>query len=139
MFVSSRTHLQEAGETYRQHMRFAATVALMALGAGLACLIHAVVPALCRNTCSATIGELGPWLRRHEGEAWFAATWFTAVVLAGLFLLSSFASVPLLLAAPHEWWSWLIAALAFAIPAVFLGTNPQLDPVVETQAIIAAR
>jgi hypothetical protein len=27
--------------------------------------------------------ELSAWLRRHEGEAWFAATWFTAGEAAG--------------------------------------------------------
>ena len=135
MLQSSRNHLQEAGETYGEHMRFAATVALMAIGAGLACLIHALVPALCRGTCSATIRELYR-LFEDRGELARAKDYASGpIVFAGLFALSSFASAPLLLAAPHEWWSWLIAALAFAVPAAFLGTNPQLEPVVEELAV----
>jgi hypothetical protein len=135
MLKSSRTHLQEAGETYGEHMRFAAMVALMAIGAGLACLVHAFVPALCRGTCSATIRELY-WLFDNRGELARAKGYASGpIVFAGLFALSSFASAPLLLAASHEWWSWLIAALAFAIPAAFLGTNPQLEPVVEDLAV----
>ena len=52
-----------------------------------------------------------------------------AMVFAGLISLSAFASAPLLIAARGDWWSWVIAALSFAIPAVFLSTNPQLEPV----------
>jgi hypothetical protein len=33
------------------------------------------------------------------------------------------------LLAPDRWWSWTVAALAFAVPVAFLSTNPQLDPV----------
>lgn len=138
MWKSSRGHLEEAGEAYGEHMRFAAMVGLMAIGAGLACLIHAIVPALCRGTCSATIRELHR-LFENRGELSHARDHASGpIVLAGLFALSSFASAPLLLAAAHQWWSWLIAALAFAIPATFLGTNPQLEPVVGEPALSRA-
>ena len=140
MFSSSKAHLRETGETYGEHMRFAATVALMAIGAGLACLIHAIVPALCRGTCSATIRELYRLFDNRGDLARVKDHASGPIVLAGLFALSSFASAPLLLAAPNEWWSWLMAALAFAIPAAFLGTNPQLEPVVDEIATsVAAR
>ena len=138
MFKNSRVHLEEAGETYAEHMRFAATVALMAIGAGLACLVHAIVPALCRATCSATIRELHR-LFENRGELACARGQASGpIVLTGLLALSSFASAPLLLASPDEWWSWIVAALAFAIPAAFLGTNPQLEPVVEELAVRTA-
>jgi hypothetical protein len=134
MFESSRTHLQEAGETYGEHMRFAVAVALMALGAGLACLIHAIVPALCRGTCSATVRELCVLFENRPNLARAKHHASGPIVLAGLFALSSLASAPLLVAAPDEWCNWLIAALAFAVPGAFLGTNPQLLPVVEERA-----
>jgi len=44
-----RKHLEEAGESYCEHMLFEMTVGLMTVGAGLACLVHAVVPALCKQ------------------------------------------------------------------------------------------
>lgn len=138
MFEDSRTHLREAGETYTEHLRFAATVALMAIGAGLACMVHAIVPALCRSTCSATIRELCRLFDDRGELARVTDHASGAIVFAGLFALSSFASAPLLLAAAHEWWSWLIAALAFVVPAAFLGTNPQLEPVAEELASRAA-
>jgi hypothetical protein len=51
------------------------------------------------------------------------------MVFAGLTALCIFAVAPLNAAAPGEWWTWTAAAFAFAIPAVFLSTNPQLEPV----------
>src|SRR5689334_22105055 len=58
MLNASREHLAKAGETYFEHMRFAATVGLLATGAGLACLIHALVPGVCTQTCSRTLALL---------------------------------------------------------------------------------
>jgi len=58
MLTSSREHLIEAGETYFQHMRFAFIVGALAVGAGLACIVHSVVPALCPKSCSRTVGLL---------------------------------------------------------------------------------
>lgn len=129
MIEQSRAHLREASETYGQHLGFAFTVGLMAVGAGLACLIHAFVPALCRQTCSATVREL---YRLFENRGELEQVRGQApgpMVFAGLISLSAFASAPLVIAARGDSWSWVIAALAFAVPAVFLSTNPQLEPV----------
>src|SRR6478735_488992 len=59
MIAQSQAHLTTAGESYFQHWRFATTVGLMAMAAGIACLIHALVPALCTRTASRTIGLIG--------------------------------------------------------------------------------
>ena len=40
MIGESRRHLDEAGETYLEHLHFALTVAILTMGAGLACVIH---------------------------------------------------------------------------------------------------
>lgn len=124
-----RKHLEEAGESYGEHMIFAMTVGLMAVGAGLACLVHAVIPALCKHRCSETVrslyrlfenrGELDQV--RHQASG--------AMTFVGLTSLALFAVAPLVAAAPGEWWAWTAAAFAFAIPAAFLSTNPQLEPV----------
>lgn len=129
MISESRRHLREAGETYAEHMGFAVTVGLMTIGAGLACIIHAIVPALCRQTCSATVRELYR-LFENRGELENVRNQSSGpMVFAGLMSLSAFASAPLIIAARGDWWSWFIAALSFTIPAVFLTTNPQLEPV----------
>lgn len=129
MIEQSRAHLREAGETYAEHLAFAFTVGLMAVGAGLACLIHALVPALCRQTCSATVRELYRLFENRGELEQVRGQASGPMVFAGLVSLSAFASAPLVIAARGDWWSWVIAALSFAIPAVFLSTNPQLEPV----------
>ena len=129
MIEQSKAHLREAGETYGEHLACAFTVGLMAVGAGLACVIHALVPALCRQTCSATVRELCRLFENRGELEQVRGQASGAMVFAGLISLSAFASAPLLIAARGDWWSWVIAALSFAIPAVFLSTNPQLEPV----------
>jgi len=129
MIEDSRQHLREAGETYAEHLAFALTVGLMAIGAGLACLIHAVIPALCKHRCSETVRELHR-LFENRGELGRVREEASgATVFAGLTALCVLAVAPLVAAAPGEWWTWAAAGFAFAIPAVFLFTNPQLEPV----------
>lgn len=129
MIEDSRNHLREAGETYGEHMGFAVTVGLMAIGAGLACLIHAVVPALCKHRCSETVRQLYRLFENRRELEHVRDQASGAMVFAGLTALCVFAVAPLIAAAPGEWWTWTAAGFAFAIPAVFLSTNPQLEPV----------
>ena len=58
MFQASRRHLSQVGESYFEHMRFALTVGFLACGAGLACILHALIPAVCEQSCSRTVGHL---------------------------------------------------------------------------------
>ena len=129
MIEDSRKHLSDAGETYGEHFAFAVTVGLMAIGAGFACLIHGFVPALCKHRCSDTVRELYRLFENRGELAQVREQASGAMVFAGLTALCVFAVAPLIAAAPGEWWTWTAAAFAFAIPAVFLSTNPQLDPV----------
>lgn len=55
MIGASRRHLGEVGEGYFEHLRFAAKVGLVAVGGGLACFAHALVPALFPTTGSGMI------------------------------------------------------------------------------------
>jgi hypothetical protein len=129
MWQRSKDHLAAAGETYLQHMRFALVVGFVTAGAALACMIHAVVPALCERTCSRTLGQLS-WLfadrrrlREFEREA---SGVFTFVAL--MLLAAATASAPAAISGS----TGLIAAmalLAFAIPFTFLSTNTELEPV----------
>jgi hypothetical protein len=129
MIAASRDHLTAAGETYFEHLRFAATVGLMTIGAGLACLIHALVPALCQRTCSTTIaalqelfadrGRLGSIARRSSGAMFFSGLVAMAVVIG---ILPMIAGVPVVIGIA-------ILALALGIPVAFLLTNSELGPV----------
>ena len=55
MIGASRRHLGEVGEGYFEHLRFAAKVSAVAIGGGLACFAHALVPALFPTTGSSAI------------------------------------------------------------------------------------
>ena len=52
------SHPQQAGESYLQHQRVALSFAWSLLGAGLAAIVHAVVPGLCERTAGDIIRKL---------------------------------------------------------------------------------
>jgi hypothetical protein len=54
----SREHLLAVGESYFQHMRFAATVGSLMVLAGLACILHGIVPGIFTDRASRTIRHL---------------------------------------------------------------------------------
>lgn len=51
-------HPRSVNESYLQHQRVALSFALPLLGAGLAALVHAVVPGLCQKTAGDAIRRL---------------------------------------------------------------------------------
>jgi len=51
-------HLDEVGESYAEHFRHAAYYGVRMTGAGLACLLHAAIPGLCKTTGSRCIWTL---------------------------------------------------------------------------------
>ena len=55
---ASKRHLGDAGEGYFQHLRFATKVGAVAIGGGLACFAHALVPGLFTTTGSRAIARL---------------------------------------------------------------------------------
>ena len=52
------SHPASVGESYFQHQRVALSFALPLLGAGLAAIAHAAVPALCERTAGDMIRKL---------------------------------------------------------------------------------
>lgn len=131
MLQRSRNHLVSAGESYLQHMRFALMVGFVTVGAGLACVIHAMVPALCERTCSRTLGQLGQLFSDRSRLALFereASGVFTFIAL--ILLASATAMIPAALGGGRAVIATM-ALLAFAIPFTFLSTNPDLEPVTE--------
>ena len=66
--TSIREHLDDVGEGYFEHQRRACGFGLRLIGAGLACLVHAVVPSRCPATASVAVGRLHAELSaRREG------------------------------------------------------------------------
>lgn len=128
MLTSSREHLIEAGETYFQHMRFAFIVGALAVGAGLACIVHSVVPALCPKSCSRTVGLLQTlFADRHKLDAVSSAssgvlTFVILITISSVTALATAAVVGDLLVGT------LIVVQAYALPLIYLTQNPGLEP-----------
>ena len=63
-------HPRSVGETYAQHFAIAVRFGLSMLAGGMACLVHALVPALFEPTGSRTIKRLySDMLSRQPGKA----------------------------------------------------------------------
>lgn len=129
MIKTSRAHLAAAGETYLQHLRFAAAVGLMAVGAGLACLIHALVPAFCQRTCSTTVALLHELFADRSRLPSIAERGSgTAIFTSLLALALAVGLLPILAGAPAGLGLGMLA-LALALPAAFLASNSELESV----------
>ena len=61
-------HPASVGETYTQHFHTALSFAVCLLGAGLACLVHAVLPFLFERTASAAIQNLHERMILHRSS-----------------------------------------------------------------------
>ena len=128
MWTRSSTHLAQAGEDYLEHLRFAVSVGLMLVAAGLACIIHGLIPGLCTRTASKTVDELRRLFVERHALATVLQEVSGALTLVGLVALTLPAWAMLLLA-PGYPLPMLTALFALAIPAAYLWSNPQLDPV----------
>lgn len=126
MISQSRAHLQAAGESYWQHFRFATTFGLLAMAAGIAALLHALIPALCTSTASRIVRHLGQLAEDRskidiiENEAVEAR----AFVL--LLILSSAVVAPLWIMEAPTALRVTYTVLAYALPAALLVSNPDL-------------
>jgi hypothetical protein len=129
MFRACRTHLAEAGETYAEHMRFALTVGALAIGAGLACVVHAFVPAVCPTTCSRTVVQLQRLFADRNRLAEVAEQSSGVTVFVGLVAISSTTALIAAVAGAGAPVTWLAALQSLAFPLLYVAQNPALDPV----------
>ena len=127
MITQSRAHLTAAGENYGDHFRFAATVGLMTIAAGLACVIHALVPALCQRTASRTVGLLSQLFTRRELLSEVEARSLEAIAFVVLALMAVLISLVLAVSAAPLPLKAVYSLLAFALPLTLLLTNHELD------------
>lgn len=126
MIGQAREHLQAAGEGYWQHFRFATTFGLLAVAAGIAALIHAVIPAVCTSTASRIVRHLGNLIEDRgmidvverdavEARAFVLLLILASVVVAPLWILDVPTGLRL-----------VYTVLAFLLPATLLVSNPDL-------------
>ena len=134
MIAQSRAHLGQAGESYWQHFRFATTFGLLAIAAGVAALIHAVIPGTCTGTASRIVRHLGLLIEDRgridaveneavEAKAFAMLLVLATVVVAPLWLLD----VPMALKVAYT-------VMAYALPATLMITNPELATIDEPAA-----
>ena len=129
MLADCRAHLREAGEGYFEHLRFAALVGGMLVGAGIACVIHALIPAFCTRTASRTVERLGRLFKDRMALPAVAAESSGALTMALLMLLAVPVAGAILLLSAHWAVGLPIALLTLALPVTYLMTNPGLDAV----------
>ena len=127
MISNSKKHLDEAGERYFEHLAFAATIGLMALAAGLACLIHALIPGLCTRTASRTIGLLNQLLADRRRVEEIRDQSIEAIAFAALIVAASLIPFALMLTSAPMALALVYGALAFALPITLLLSNPELE------------
>ena len=128
MLRSSRAHLAEVGETYFEHMRFAMVVGALATGAGLACILHAIVPGLCQSTCSRTVSSLQRlFADRHQLSA-VASENSPLILFVLLTALSCVTAFVLAICTAGTLVGLIVIPQAFALPLIFLSQNSQLQP-----------
>ena len=125
--VASRTHLAEARESYWTHFRFAAAVGSMMAAAGIACLIHALVPGLCRNTASRTIRLLHRVV--EDRSVVDRAVVQSAEAIAFAFLVATALAIGagLWLAGAEMVLCLSLMLLALGLPMALLAVDPDLE------------
>ncbi|WP_205478850.1 DUF6356 family protein [Sphingomonas arenae] len=125
----SQLHLEQAGEGYFQHLRFAVLVGLMLIGAGLACVVHALVPALCTTTASRMVDRLTRLFGDRSQVQQAARESSGALTLVLLVALATPVVAAMSLLSMHAAFAAPIVCLTLGVPIAYLWTNPGLDPV----------
>tara|TARA_R110002072_G_scaffold46887_1_gene129875 strand:+ start:1160 stop:1354 length:195 start_codon:yes stop_codon:yes gene_type:complete len=59
-------HLEEAGETYIEHMKHAMGISFLLLAAGVKCLVHSIAPPLFETGVSSKLGDIIALVKRNE-------------------------------------------------------------------------
>ena len=128
MIAAARQHLHEAGENYFEHLRFASVVGALLLAAAVSCLIHALLPALCRKSASGIVRLVSELMADRSRLTHSACAASGPLVLTGLLILCAVPATLLVLGGLHVI-SVTLALLLAGLPAAYLFSNPDLDPI----------
>ena len=134
MIGQTRAHLRAAGESYWQHFRFATTFGLLAMAAGIAALLHALIPALCTTTASRIVRHLGQLLDDRSQIDALESEAVEAKAFVLLLILATAVVAPLWLLDAPTTLRVLYSLLAYALPAALMFTNPELISTEESRA-----
>ena len=126
MIEQSRAHLRDAGEGYWQHLRFATTFGLLAIAAGLAALIHAIIPGVCTHTASRIVRHLGQLVDDRSRIDAIESEAVEAPAFVLLLILATAVVAPLWLLGAPMILKLTYTVLAYALPAALMFTNPEL-------------
>lgn len=129
ILADSRDHLRGAGESYFAHLRFAALVGGMLVGAGVACILHSLVPALCTSTASRTVERLTRLFKDRSILPEVAAQSSGTLTMILLLSLALPLATIMLLLSTHLALAGPMALLTLGVPAAYLWSNPALDAV----------
>jgi hypothetical protein len=128
MLRASRDHLAEVGESYFEHMRFALLVGALGLGAGLACVLHAIVPALCERTCSRTVASLQRLFADRSQLDRVVSENSALLIFVVLTAISLVTAMAVTICTAGSWLALIVIPQSFTLPLVFLSHNRGLDP-----------
>lgn len=126
MIQQSRKHLYDTGEGYWQHLRFATTFGLLAIAAGLAALLHAVIPAVCTHTASRIVRHLGLLIEDRSKIDAIESEAVEARAFVLLLVLATAVVAPLWLLGASLALKIGYSVLAYALPATLMFANPEL-------------
>lgn len=128
MLQASKRHLADVGESYFEHMRFALLVGTLATGAGLACILHAIIPAMCERSCSRAIASLQRlFVDRSRTEEVIAEN-SALLIFVVLTAISLITCVAVTVCTAGSWLALIVIPQSFTLPIVFLSQNRGLDP-----------
>ncbi len=126
MIARSRAHLHGAGEDYRQHFRFATNFGLLAIAAGIAALVHAIIPGICTASASRIIRHLGQMLEDRSAIDAAEAEAVEASAFAMLLLGAAVTALPLWLFGAPMALKIGYSLFAFALPAALMVANREV-------------
>lgn len=129
MLRASKAHLANAGESYFEHMRFALIVGALVMGAGLACVLHAFVPACCERTCSRTVGSMQQLFADRSRLRCTIGESSGVLIFVILVLVSLVSALAVVLCTRGSAITLLLVPQAFVLPLIYLMQNRDLEPV----------
>lgn len=129
MLQSSRAHLAGVGESYFEHMHFAMLVGALAVGAGLACMLHAVVPGICQTSCSRAVASLQRLFADRSQLGSTVAENSALIIFVVLTGISCVTAIALAICTAGTLIGLVVIPQAFALPLIFLLQNPALEPI----------
>jgi len=128
MLRQSKAHLADVGESYFEHMRFALLVGALAVGAGLACMLHAIVPAVCERSCSRAVASLQMLFADRGRLDLVIADNSALLTFVALMSISLITAAMAAIYTAGTWLALIVVPQAFALPLIFLSQNRGLDP-----------